>query len=235
MNLILFESEKECDIPIDDPRILHLRSVLGMKDGDRFDIGIVNGPRGKAKIQSIESDRMTITFELEKESPKLHPIHLICSYTRPAAASRILREMTTLGVSSMSFFIAEKAEKSYADSKIWKGGEYRRFLLEGAAQAFCTMLPEVNLCSSLEECLAIDNSLNGIALDNYESTLSLADCETKAPVVFAIGPERGWSASERSAFRNAEYTIADMGERVLRSDTACIAAASVLISKLKIL
>ncbi|MFI5337188.1 MAG: RsmE family RNA methyltransferase [Opitutales bacterium] len=44
----------------------------------------------------------------------------------------------------------------------------------------------------------------------------------------AFGPERGWSADERRQLRAAGFTFAHLGSRVLRLETAVVAALAVL-------
>jgi 16S rRNA (uracil1498-N3)-methyltransferase len=71
-------------------------------------------------------------------------------------------------------------------------------------------------------------------LDNYESTVSLA--EAKFPkqmgAVIALGAERGWSGAERQLLRQNQFVLANLGQRVLRTETACIAAIALLKAKL---
>ncbi|MBP7483295.1 MAG: RsmE family RNA methyltransferase, partial [Lacunisphaera sp.] len=50
--------------------------------------------------------------------------------------------------------------------------------------------------------------------------------------VLALGAERGWSAAERTLLRASGFTFTHLGERVLRTETACIAALTLLKAKL---
>jgi RsmE family RNA methyltransferase len=52
------------------------------------------------------------------------------------------------------------------------------------------------------------------------------------PIALAIGPERGWAAGDRAALRAHGFTLVHLGPRVLRTETACIAALAVIRSKL---
>ena len=58
MNIILFRHRhNRRTLEANDPRAVHARSILHMGPGDRFDAGVLNGPRGKAEI--IADDRET--------------------------------------------------------------------------------------------------------------------------------------------------------------------------------
>lgn len=135
----------------------------------------------------------------------------------------------------MHFVRTEKGEASYADSNLWKSGEWRECVINGAAQAFCTRLPEVTHGRSLAVAIAsLPAAATRIVLDNYESPLPLGDCPLNGAksAALALGAERGWSAPERKIFKDAGFAFAHLGPRVLRTETACIAAVTLLKSKL---
>ncbi len=48
-----------------------------------------------------------------------------------------------------------------------------------------------------------------------------------SPLALAFGPERGWSGPERALLRAAGFELAHLGPRVLRTETAVVAAVSV--------
>lgn len=52
------------------------------------------------------------------------------------------------------------------------------------------------------------------------------------PVVLAIGTERGWTASELEQFQESGFTMCSLGDRILKTETAAVAAVSVLLSRL---
>jgi RsmE family RNA methyltransferase len=230
LNLILFEpGEIDSPLPRADPRALHLLRVLGRREGGRFDAGIVDGPAGKATLAAIGPDTLTITFEPGPMPGEADPIHLVVALPRPQTARKILSEATSLGVASMRFFGSDKGEPSYASSTLWSSGEWRRHLVEGAAQAFDTRLPRVIREESLRASLAgLPRGCAGIALDNYEAERRLAQGPAARPIALAFGPERGWSAAERALLRESGFELAHLGSRVLRTETAVVAAVSLV-------
>jgi 16S rRNA (uracil1498-N3)-methyltransferase len=231
MNLILFEPEEiGRPLSLHDPRARHILDVLGRRPGDCFDAGIVDGPRGTATVLSRDPAGLLLEFTWSQEQPAaLEPITLIVGLPRPQAARRLLEEATALGVQAMQFFVAEKAEASYAHSKLWTTDEWRRHLVAGAQQAFITRLPSVALGRSLADVIPnLPADSCRLALDNYEAVCPLSTTGVKSPAVLAIGPERGWSAPERDQLRNAGFELVHLGERVLRVETACIAALALL-------
>jgi RsmE family RNA methyltransferase len=229
MNLILFEAgEVEAPLALADPRALHLIRVLRRRQGDLFDAGIVNGPRGKGWIVHIGPDSIALGFETLEGPPPADPIHLVVALPRPQTARKILNEATSLGVASMRFFRSEKGEPGYAASTLWKGLEWRRHLLDGAAQAFDTRLPDIAHDPSLAGSIgALPAAGPRFALDNYEAPRRLRPASGIRPLALAFGPERGWSADERAVLREAGFVLAHLGPRVLRTETALVAALAI--------
>lgn len=234
MNLILFDpGEIGRPLPRSDPRALHLLSVLRRHEGDSFDAGLVDGPRGKGILGTIGEEGLQIVFTWGAEPPPLDPVALVVGMPRPQTARKILQEAAALGVAALHFVGTEKGEPGYARSTLWRTDEWRRHLRAGAEQAFSTRIPQVTHGRSLAE--AID-SLAGfssrVALDNYEAPALLSLADLSPPVVLAVGPERGWSAAERDLLRGRGFTLAHLGPRVLRSETACVAAVSIVRGRL---
>ncbi len=236
MNLILFDpAEISGPLPRRDPRAGHIVDVLRRQPGDTFDVGLINGPRGKATLAAIEAEALTLTFAWGEPSPPPDPLTLIVGLPRPQTARDILRDATTLGVAALHFVRTEKGNPNYAQSTLWSSGEWRRHVLTGAEQAFDTRIPEVRHGATLGETLALlppDNTR--IALDNYEASLPLGDwpMPSEQPLVLALGAERGWSDAERELLRQRCFGLAHLGTRVLRTETAVVASVAIVRAQL---
>ena len=64
------------------------------------------------------------------------------------------------------------------------------------------------------------------------TTERLGEVEVALPVELAVGPERGWSPRERELLREAGFRFVHLGERVLRVETAVVAAVSLVRARL---
>lgn len=236
MNRILF-SKKQSSYALDprDSRFEHVRGVLRMGVGDQFDVGVVNGPAGKARIDSLDKESMAISVEWHARPELPPPVSLIVGMCRPAAARRILLTVPTLGVRELFFPSTGRSDPAYAKASLWKDGEWELRLREGAEQAFDTYVPPLKSAGSMEETLAQlpQHSLK-LALDVYEgcSPLSQVQIEPSAPVVLAIGPERGWNKTDRDQLRAAGFQLVSLNERVLKVETAVTVGLTLLHAKL---
>jgi len=240
VNLLLFEpAETAAPLPRTDARAAHILTVLRRAVGDTFDCGLINGLRGKATLAAVSATALTLTFVWGATPPPAPaPLTLVLGLPRPQTARDLLRDTTTLGVAALHFALTDRSDRNYASSSLWSSGEWRRHLILGAEQAFDTHLPAVTHGRPLAEIVAtLPPATTRLVLDNYESPAPLSECHVlrDTSVVLALGPERGWSAGERALFRAHGFTFAHLGPRVLRAETAALAAVTLVRAKLGLL
>jgi RsmE family RNA methyltransferase len=242
LNLVLFEShEIGVPLPVSDRRAQHVLRVLKRHVGESFDAGVVNGPRGKGTVTAITAEALELSFAPRVAAMAPAPITMIVGLPRPQTARDILRDGSTLGLAALHFVRTDKAEPGYALSTLWSSGEWRRHVLAGAEQAFDTRIPEVTRGQTLRDVMIAALQPGGpaapacrLVLDNYEAARSLSEVEIDrgSRVVVAIGSERGWSAAERELFRSERFQLVHLGDRVLRTETAFVAALTLVRAKL---
>ncbi len=249
MNIILFESESiPALLPLKDERAIHIVKILKLKEGDSVKCGLVNGPSGICRIESIGADGIALSWEKREEKKELYPLTLIVGYIRPISAKRILREAVSLGVERIIFTGTDTGEKSYRSSTLWKSGEYKRYLIDGAQQAGQTAVPEVLFYPDIKhtlQALCVESGAELLVLDNVapEGSLSAYSPEgtrsgmashppADVSAILAVGSERGWSDRERLLFKENGFTTMKLGVRILRTETACSAGAAVLLGRM---
>lgn len=242
MNLILFEAgEIDQPLPLADPRARHVLHVLRRQKGETFDAGIINGPRGKGTVTAVTPAALAWSFAPAMPAPMPIPITVIVGLPRPQTARDVLRDASTLGIGALHFVRTEKGDPNYAQSTLWSSGEWRRHAIAGAEQAFDTRIPDVTSGRMLAEVLDAPSATDPVrtarcrlAFDNYEAGRSLFDTNLPraAHAVLALGAERGWSAAERDTLRAHGFEFVHLGSRVLRTETAVVAALTVVRAKL---
>lgn len=235
MNIVLFEpSEIGPALAPSDNRYRHIKKVLRRDVGDSFDVGKINGPRGKALI--TKSDREGLHLQINWDRPHQPGIasRLAIGFPRPQTARDILRDATSIGVSELSFVSTARSDPNYATSSLWHNGEWRRQAITGAAQAFDTFIPRVKWDESLVETLdrwAAEN-IRPVALDLYDCTERLTDhlnlSSVAPPDAVLIGPERGWDNDDRARLDSRQIPRLHLGPRVLRTETAVAVTLGIL-------
>jgi 16S rRNA (uracil1498-N3)-methyltransferase len=217
-------------LPAGDPRFDHARGVLRLQIGDLFDIGVIDGPVGKGRVTAIGDTQLHFAAEWGEPPPPLPPVTLLIGLARPQTMKRVLHEATTLGVARIVVCATGRSDPAYSRSQLWTEGGWHGLLVQGAEQAFCTRLPQVDIVADLAAAVAIlATGDRRLALDPYESVGPLAaGVAGAASVTLAIGPERGWNANDRRMLRAAGFTLVGVGSRILRVETATVAALAVV-------
>lgn len=232
MNIVLFqEFPKNNVIPLNDNRAKHILEILKLKVGDLFKMGIVNRTEGTAEILNISDNGIEFSY-VERCKPTLYPVTLLVAQVRPICMKRILREAVSLGCERIILTGSQTSEKSYLSSNLYKTDEYKDYLLDGAMQSSYAGVPQVIFAENVKQAIqCVQNKESSlIMLDNVVGSVQLSKIEVKKSAVLAIGPERGWSDYERKLFLESGYCSALIGNRVLRTETACTAAISVLLN-----
>lgn len=169
------------------------------------------------------------------ETPARPPRDLILALPRPKVLNRLLPQIAALGVDRLILCNASRVEKFYFDTHVLEERHLRKQLVEGLVQCGDTQLPEVWVRPQLRHFL--EDELKGLLVDAEAWMLHpgasprLGEVsEPPARCVLAIGPEGGWLPSELEAFEAAGFGLRGLTRRVLRSDTAVIAALSQVAS-----
>jgi RsmE family RNA methyltransferase len=235
MTIILFEEKPAGGrIPSDDPRAKHIIRILKSNVGDTLLMGLINGPFSEARIVAIEQDAVYVDWNPDRQSPELFEAELLVGQVRPICMKRILREAVSLGVQRIRVTGADLAEKSYQQAHLWARGEYASYLIHGAEQAVSTRIPELILTKTVDE-VDIPEGAAKILLDPRRQQVRLAEMDLRSaqrPVVLAVGPERGWSERELGVFDSRGFVSAGMGERILRTETACAVGLGLVLSRM---
>jgi 16S rRNA (uracil1498-N3)-methyltransferase len=255
--LILEEAEVGASIPRADRRWAHVKKVLKKRPGDRIEAGIAcdadgraDGALGEAIVRALSDDELVLDFEPKREAPPLAPLRVVLGFPRPIQAARILKDLTSLGVSEIHLTGTELGEKSYAQSSMFKDRNFRGPLIEGAEQAGNPRLPRVYTHWTLRRCLeaiaaqcelgalpgANETTCSRIFLHPYgdPERMGLAS-GLRAPVTLAVGSERGWTDAEIAALRDAGYAARGLGGRILKTETAVLAASVLALAGLGLL
>jgi RsmE family RNA methyltransferase len=245
--LILEEFEVGVRIPRADRRWAHIKKVLKKSPGDRIAAGLADGAIGEAVLRELDDAGLVLDFEKRRESPPLAPLRLILGFPRPIQAARILKDLTSLGIEEIHLTGTELGEKSYAQSSLFKDRDFRGPLIEGAEQAGNPRLPRVFTHWSLPRCLdAVASKEASLAsgdrmvLHPYGDAplMSVAfgpHSALRSPVTLAVGSERGWTETELSALLSAGFVAVRLGDRILKTETAAVAACVLALAGLRLI
>jgi RsmE family RNA methyltransferase len=230
MNVILLEPV-ERDAVLEGPRAKHVIDVLALGVGQRFRVGILDGPLGTAEILEVlpgPALRLACTWE---DAPPPEPrIDLLLALPRPKVLARLLSPIAQLGVRRLMLTGAWKVERFYFDAHVLMPEEHRPKLVEGLAQAKDTRLPVVTVHRSIahlldEELDAMVGPAGRVLVDPSAGVpLERAIGRSVDRLVLAVGPEGGWTGRELRHLESRGFSAGSLGDRVLRSDVATVTA-----------
>ena len=242
MNLIILMPEDGIGgdrYRMDDTRAEHIISILKLNPGDPLEIGLLNGPQGRGKVESIDNGIVTIVAEeMSPDSPVFPEINLICALPRPQTLKKVLITSAMMGVRSLHLVRANRVEKSYFQSPLIEAENQLPYLVEGLAQGKLTRLPEVvvhdrfrpfveDYLSKLEA--AGDTPLLKLLADGDESNSLDTVCDGRENrIAVAIGPEGGWVPFEIELMQTVGFRRFTLGRWTLRVEHAVTATLSQL-------
>jgi len=163
-------------------------------------------------------------------------VRLLIGTPRPPTARRLLKDLTTLGACELHFVATDLGDKAYLQSTLWDG-EFRKNLWEGAAQTRTTLLPKVERHTGLRKALTAVEAEGPSARVWFDEGGAPWDGHpvheqaASGALWLALGPERGWSAAERTLLQDRGWAIAGLGPRTLRTENACGLALGLAVLK----
>ncbi len=227
MNLLLLEDGDfvaEGRALLRGRRLAHLHEVHRAESGDVLRVGRLGGAMGAGRILRLDAEAAEIAVEtLEQNPPAKLPVTLLLALPRPKMLKRVLQTVASMGVPRLVLLNSYRVEKSFWQTPFLSPEAIREQLILGLEQARDTVLPEVVIEKRFKP--FVEDRLPQLAA----GTLGLVghpgdypDCPrlVDAPVTLAIGPEGGWIPYEVEKLQEAGLQAVQLGERILRVETA---------------
>ena len=206
-------------------RVLRLRAgddcVLFNGDGHDYHARIVALGKREASAEVLDARRVA------NESPLR--ITLLQGIARGEKMDWILQKATELGVARFLPVSSERSEVKLdaqrADKRL---AHWRQVVIAACEQSGRASVPSVLPPQPLAEAAALRDG-TGYILDPFaETSLATLPGTGIAACTIAIGPEGGWSPRDREQLRAAGFDGLRLGPRILRTETAGIAAITAL-------
>jgi 16S rRNA (uracil1498-N3)-methyltransferase len=210
----------------------HLTRVLRLRPGAT--VTLFNGQGGEyaASIERVQGGDVMVAIgehrPVERESP--FPLTLAQGVSRGERMDLVVQKATELGVSRLVPVLTERSIVRLDDEQAdRKSSHWRAIAIAACEQCGRNRLPEVALPSQLREFLRQPAGENVRLLLSPAATRRIEDVPRAAGgATVLIGPEGGLSDEEQALAEAAGYTAVNLGPRVLRTETAAIAALTLL-------
>lgn len=232
MNLLLVhhdEIDNNQQVLLTDRRHQHLLQVHQLQIGDQLQAGVLNGACGEALILEHKPEHTLIQLSLTRNPPSPLPVTLLLALPRPRMLARSLEHLSTLGVKKIVLLQTARVEKSYWQSPELKPEKVHQHLLLGLEQAKDTLLPEViyrqRFKPFVEDELA-QLSAGSRKLLAHPGNYPACPRGLNEQITLAIGPEGGFVDFEVELLQQQGFETVQLGERILRVETAVTALIS---------
>lgn len=209
----------------------HLTRVLRVEAGQKFEISD-NLNVFLAEVETARKDlvRFRIVEKVEAGAPLIHTA-LFAALIKFERFEWLLEKATELGVAEVTPVQTERSEKGLEGAALKRIGRWKRIAREASEQSRRARLPDIE--SPIELADALENCADHrYALEEAEARpilSALPDVRQPAdPVALLVGPEGGWTDRERAAIAAAGWTRVSLGDRILRTETAAIAALAIV-------
>ena len=207
------------------PAAHHLQKVLRLRKGHPVLVFDGNGAEFEGELLDQSRVRLALPTGREPESPLF--LTLIQGISRGQKMDFALQKAVELGVAAIQPVACERSVVQLEGERLEKRLAHWRGVIESACeQSGRTRVPELLPPTKLFELDACSEG-DGYYLDP-EGANSLATCVIASSVSLIVGPEGGLSKGETQYLRSVAYRGVRLGPRVLRTETAGIAALAVL-------
>ncbi|MEZ5924467.1 MAG: 16S rRNA (uracil(1498)-N(3))-methyltransferase [Hyphomicrobiaceae bacterium] len=207
----------------------YLTRVMRLALGD--DILVFNGRDGEHLAAIVEADRRACRIqskEMVRAQTSGPDIDYLFAPLKRARLDYMVQKATELGVRRMRPVLTAHTQVERVNLD-----RMRANVIEAAEQCGVLWLPDVLEPLSLEALLATwDHGRRLIFADEAApsaSPISALSCLGPGPLAVLVGPEGGFSPEERQLLAGQEFvTGISLGPRIMRADTAAVAALSLV-------
>ena len=229
MNLLLLEDGDfiAADrVLLQGRRLKHLQEVHRATVGDSLRVGRLGGLMGQGQLLRLDSDAAELQINLEQSAPAKLPLTLLLALPRPKMLKRVLQTVASMGVPRLILLNSYRVEKSFWQTPFLQPEAIREQLILGLEQARDTVLPEVIIEKRFKP--FVEDQLPQLAagslgLVGHPGNYPACPRAVTQQVTLAIGPEGGWIPYEVEKLASAGLQPVQLGERILRVETAVTA------------
>lgn len=229
MNLLLLEDADfvAADrVVLEGRRLKHLQEVHRAEAGDQLRVGRLGGLMGSGTLLALDASRAELQIQLDQPPPAKLPLTLLLALPRPKMLRRVLQTVSAMGVPRLVLLNSYRVEKSFWQTPFLQPAAIREQLILGLEQARDTVLPEVLVEQRFKpfvEDRLPSMAAGSLGLVGHPGDYPACPRAVEQPVTLAIGPEGGWIAYEVDKLGEAGLAPVQLGERILRVETAVAA------------
>jgi 16S rRNA (uracil1498-N3)-methyltransferase len=216
-------------VSLDRAQTNYLANVLRLKHGD--DLLLFNGRDGEWRAQLAGAGKRAlsaIVTERLREQPQPNDLHFMFAPLKHARLDYLVQKAVEMGASRLQPVITRHTQVARVNVV-----RMRANVIEAAQQCGILTLPEVAEPASFTAAISEAEASRLLVFcdedaEVHDPVAALA-AHARAPLAVLIGPEGGFAEDERAALRRRPNVARiALGPRILRADTAAVAALALV-------
>jgi 16S rRNA (uracil1498-N3)-methyltransferase len=212
------------EVVLQGPEAHHLANVMRAKPADRVTLFCGDGSEYPAEVQSVDRKSVTLTVAPAVHSNRELSFHLEVATAIPKGdrGDFLVEKLTELGVTKL---VPLKTRRSVVHPRI---DRLQQTVIQACKQCGRNRLMEIAAVAVWDDYLrdVAASSRRLVAHHGLVSTRPISEIQEVANTVIAIGPEGGFADDEVAGAVAQGWNVVNLGTRVMRIETAAIAAAS---------
>ena len=207
----------------------YLRNVLRLEKG--AEVLVFNGRDGEWRARLVPASRREVRLALaERTRPQAAPgeLHYAFAPLKHARLDFMVQKAVEMGVGRLSPVITRHTQVARVNRK-----RMRANAIEAAEQCGILSLPDIEESAHFPQWLARMEAVRAIAFCDEEAEtrdpIAALARAPEGPLTLLVGPEGGFAEDERRALLARPSVVRlSLGPRILRADTAAVAALALL-------
>jgi 16S rRNA (uracil1498-N3)-methyltransferase len=215
----------------------HVKNVMRLTRGESVCLVDGSGFEYLARIDRLLPGRVELSITDRKPSPGIAParIHAAQGYLKDKKMDRVVRQLSELGVARFIPLVSERAVvRPESGRASYRQERWRKISIDALKQCRRGDLMGIEKITTFQNLLEAARGYDFRIMFWEGATHSLASKRSASgvangqSVLVVLGPEGGFAEQEASAAAAAGFWIAKLGPRILRAETAAVAACAIV-------
>lgn len=220
-------------VVLDAEQSRHIAKSLRMRVGDMLTLTCGDGNDYGCIIDSVANNEvvLSVCYKQANSSEPSVKVHLYQGVPKGDKLEDIVQKCTELGITSITPVLTDRSvSRPDEKSAKKKQARYQKIALESAQQSGRGIIPEIKPMQKLKEAVQNDDSQLKILFyeGGGEALKNIVEKDMQSVSIY-IGPEGGFAKDEVELIQSNGGIVATLGKRILRTQTAPVAALTAIM------
>ena len=215
----------------------HIKKVLRMKSGDRIGLFDGRGFEYEARIENLLAGSVEVSITKRFLSASESPVQIIVAQAllKDKKMDILARQLTEIGITKLIPFTSIRSVPRPDKKRLSERRKrWEKIAIEALKQCRRGHVTEIGETITFNDVIKIDDEcdLKIVFWENESKPISNAVQQVHdrhyRKILAVLGPEGGFTEKEIEDARACGFVTASLGPRILRAETAAVAACTIL-------